>query len=104
QTINGVNEQDFKDYYGHWYGAGNATLIVVGDIKPESVIPIIKDKFGDLPKKEKPKHQDIGVKAQDKPYAIVASDPEITSGEVEIVRVDVPRGPAKTVPQLRTNL
>jgi zinc protease len=104
QTINGVNEQDFKDYYGKWYTASNATLIVVGDIKPEDVIPIIKEKFGDLPKKDKPKHQEIGIKAQDKPYAIVASDPEITSGSIDITRVDVPRGTPKTVPQFRTNL
>lgn len=104
ETINGVNQKDFQDYYGHWYSASNATLIVVGDVKPEDVVPIIKEKFGELPKKDKPEHQKIGVKAQDKPYAIVASDPEITTGQVEIVRVEPPRGPAKTVPQFRTQL
>jgi zinc protease len=104
QTINSVNQADFKDYYGHWYGASNATLIVVGDIKPEDVIPVIKDKFADLPKKEKPKKQDVGIKAQDKPYGIVASDPEITSAQLEIARIDVPRGPTTTVPQLRIDL
>jgi zinc protease len=104
ETINGVHEQDFKDYYGKWYGAGSATLIIVGDVRPEDVVPIIKDKFGDLPKKEMPPHQQVGIKAQDKPYAIVASDPEITSARLEIDRIDVPRGPAKTLPQLRTEL
>jgi zinc protease len=104
QTINGVNQQDFKDYYGKWYMPSNATLIIVGDVKPEDVVPIIKEKFGDLPKKDKPKRQEIGIKAQDKPYAIVASDPEITSGSIDITRVDVPRGAPKTVPQLRTEL
>jgi zinc protease len=104
QTINGVNEKDFHDYYGKWYGPSSATLIVVGDIKPEDVAPIIKEKFGDLPKKEKAKAQDIGVKAQDKPYAIVASDPELTDARLQITRIDVPRGSPKTVPQYRTNL
>src|SRR5262249_9886076 len=27
QTINGVNEKDFRDYYGKWYGPSSATLI-----------------------------------------------------------------------------
>ncbi len=104
ETINGVHEQDFKDYYGKWYMASNATLIVVGDVKPEDVIPVIKAKFGDLPKKPKPTRQDVGIKVQDKPYAIVASDAEITNGEIEFSRIDLPRGPATTVPQMRTNL
>jgi zinc protease len=28
ETIKAVNQADFKDYYGKWYGASNATLIV----------------------------------------------------------------------------
>ncbi len=103
-TINGVNQADFKDYYGKWYGASNATVIVVGDIKPEEFAATIKDKFGDLPKKPKPKPQELGIRAQDKPYAIVASDPEITSARVEITRVEPARGEPTTVPQMRVQL
>ena len=34
ETINGVNQADFKDYYGKWYAASNATVIVVADAEP----------------------------------------------------------------------
>lgn len=103
-TINSVQQQDFRDYYGTYYTASNAVLMVVGDVKPEEIVPEIKKAFGDLPKKPVPTHQELGVKAQSKPYAIVVTDPEITAANIEISRVDVPRGPAATVPQFRVEL
>jgi predicted Zn-dependent peptidase len=54
ETINTVNQQDFRDYYGKWYGAGNATLIVVADTDPASVIKVIGETFGDLPRPRSP--------------------------------------------------
>src|ERR1044071_3587577 len=59
QTINGVNEQDFKDYYGTWYAASNATLIVVADADPATVVPVIKEQFGAAPKRPRPTPQDL---------------------------------------------
>src|SRR5687767_1905761 len=79
KTINEVNEGDFRDYYGKWYGPSNATVIVVADTDPQEVIEVIKEKFGDAPTRPKPTPQDPRVKAYDKDFAIVASDPEIRS-------------------------
>src|SRR5262249_54781015 len=73
ETINGVKEQDFRDYYGKWYCASNATLIVVADTEPASVVKVIKEKFKDLPKKPRPAPQALNVQAYQQSFAIVAS-------------------------------
>lgn len=103
-TIKGVNEQDFRDYYGTWYGASNTTLMVVADTKPEIVIGIIKEKFGDLPTKARPARQELNVKPYDKSFAIVTSDPEIRSESVRITRLELPEPPVTTVQQYRDSL
>jgi zinc protease len=104
ETIASVNQDDFKDYYGKFYGASNATLMVVADTDPAGVVSIIKEKFGDLPKRERPTRQDIRVKAYDKSFAIVASDPEIRSEDLQIVRLEPAHPPVTTVAQYRDDL
>ncbi len=104
ETIKSVNEQNFRDYYGKWYGASNATVMVIADAEPQQVIDVIKEKFGDAPRKPKPVRQDLGVKAYDRNFAIVASDPEIRSEEVRIVKLKPAEPPVTTVPQYRDEL
>lgn len=104
ETINTVNQQDFRDYYGKWYGAGNATLIVVADTDPASVIKVIGETFGDLPKTEKPVAQDVGVKPYTEPFGIVAHDPEVRTESLTITRIEPPRPPVTTVPLYRDEL
>lgn len=103
-TINSVNQADFKDYYGKYYTASNATLMVVADSDPAEIIKIIKDKFGAAPKKPKPTWQNVGIKAYDKSFAIVASDPEVRSESLEIQRLEPARPPITTVEQYREEL
>src|ERR1043165_6776392 len=38
ETINSVKEADFRDYYGKWYCASNATVMVVADTDPNVVV------------------------------------------------------------------
>ncbi len=104
ETINGVMQADFQDYYGKWYGASNATLMVVADTDPAEVVTLIKDKFSSLPKKPRPTWQELNIKAYDKSFAIVASDPEVRSEDVRIVRLEPARPPITTVPQYRDEL
>ena len=35
ETINSVQQADFRDYYGKWYVPSNATLMVVADADPQ---------------------------------------------------------------------
>jgi zinc protease len=104
QTINAFTQQDFKDYYGRWYGPSNATVMVVADADPAEVIGLIKEKFGAAPKRARATPQDPKVKAYDRSFAIVASDPEIRSEEVRIVRIEPARPPTLTEQQYRDDL
>lgn len=104
ETIGSVTEQDFKDYYGTWYGASNATVMVVADADPEVVKKVIEQHFGDLPKKPKATHQDVGVKPYEKSFAIVAHDPEVRTETVQIMRLEPARPPVTTVRAFRMDL
>ncbi|MFT3684203.1 MAG: insulinase family protein [Phycisphaerales bacterium] len=103
-SINGVQQQDFKDYYGKWYGPSNATVIVVGDAPTDTVVKAIKEQFGGSPKKPRPTPQDLTLKPYDKTFAIVASDPELRSVELQIVKIEQGRPAATTVPQYTDDL
>src|SRR5947207_7889477 len=97
ETIKGVNQADFKDYYGKWYGAANATLMIVADADPQDVIKVIREKMSDLPKRDRPTPQDLCVRAYEKNFAVVASDSEIRSAEVRIVHVEPVHPPVTTI-------
>ncbi len=104
ETINTVNEKDFHDYYGKWYGASNATLIVLADSDPADVVKLINEKFGSAPKKPRPTPQELNVKAYDKSFAIVTSDKEIRTGSLRIVRIEPARPATTTVEQFKDDL
>lgn len=104
ETINSVQEPDFRDYYNKWYAASNATLMVVADADPQSVIKVIEEKFGPAPQRSRPAPQDARVKAYEKSFAIVTSDPEIRSEDIRIVRLEPARPPTTTVEQYRSDL
>lgn len=104
ETINSVKEQDFRDYYGKWYVASNATLMVVADADPAVIVDAIKKHFGEAPKRERPTPQDPRVSKYNKSFAIVAHDPEVRSEEIQITRIEPARPPTTTVEQLRGDL
>jgi len=57
ETIKGVVQQDFRDYYGKWYAASNATLMVVADADPAEVAKVVGSAFAAAPKRERPTPQ-----------------------------------------------
>ena len=103
-TIDAVQEPDFRDYYGKWYAASNATLIAVADADPADVIAALKEEFGGAPQKPRPTPQDPRIKAYEKSFAIVASDPEVQSEQLRICRLEPARPPTTTAPQFRDDL
>lgn len=104
ETINAVTEPDFRDYYGKWYVASNATVIVVADSDTTGIVNLIQEKFGGAPTKPRPTRQDPRVTAYDRSFAIVAHDPEVRSESIRIVRLESARPPTTTVPQFRADL
>lgn len=104
ETILGVNEPDFRDYYSRWYIPSNMTVIVVADTDPKLVVEQIVKGFSGGEKKPVPVDQDAKVKPYDSTQAIVVHDPEQIKAELEIVRIDKPLPPTTTVGDMRNDL
>ncbi|MBL8879032.1 MAG: insulinase family protein [Phycisphaerales bacterium] len=104
ETINSVKQADFRDYYDKWYVASNAAVIVVADADPNAIVAAIKEKFGSAPKKPRPAPQAVNAKAYTAHFSIVASDPEVQTEDVRIVRLEPARPPTTTVPQMRDDV
>ena len=48
--LDAMNRQDLKAYYEKHYAPNNATLVIVGDVKAETALPLIKKYFEGFPK------------------------------------------------------
>lgn len=46
--VAGLTLDDLKQWYQRWYAPNNATVVVVGDVEPESVLQLAKKHFGPL--------------------------------------------------------
>ncbi|RKZ88163.1 MAG: insulinase family protein [Gammaproteobacteria bacterium] len=46
--INNYQAEDLRQWYQKWYAPNNATVVVVGDVKPEAVYQLAKQYFGPL--------------------------------------------------------
>jgi len=46
--------KDLENWYKTWYAPNNATLVVVGDVKPEEVHRLAKQYYGNIPRSDVP--------------------------------------------------
>jgi len=104
ETIKGVEKDDFLDYYNKWYTTGNTTLVVVGDFDPAQVKPVIEKTFGPLP--AEPAREDVnpGSTNYTESFAVVATDPELTTTEIAVLSVGMPQSPTRTEADFRRDL
>ncbi|PTQ89405.1 M16 family metallopeptidase [Agitococcus lubricus] len=47
--LNNLSVNDLKQWYQQWYAPNNATLVVVGDVKPEQVKQLAEQYFANIP-------------------------------------------------------
>jgi zinc protease len=52
--IRGYTMDDIKNWYHSWYAPNNATIVVVGDVKPDEVITLAEKYFGAIPSQQLP--------------------------------------------------
>jgi zinc protease len=55
--LDAMTRADLKRHYDTYYVPNNATLVVVGDIKAATLLPVIKRHFEGIPKRPLPPHQ-----------------------------------------------
>ena len=104
EHIKNFSAQDARDYWEKWYTTGNTTLIVAGDMDPESVVPYIQEAFGELPGGARPADVPAEVEPYTEPFAAVITDPELTETEFSLYSIDEPDAPATTLGHLREEL
>jgi zinc protease len=104
KTIMEMQRDDFAAYYGKWYIPSNMTLMVVADMDPQVVVAQITEMFGQGEAAPAPVDQDPRVTPSEGARAIVASDPELTSASVSVMRISKPTPPTTTYEQARVEL
>lgn len=104
ETINGVTREDFVNYYTKWYTPSNTTLMIVGDFDAGPVEAAVRETFDRGERTARPVDLDPGIEAYTEMRAIVASDDELTQGEVGFIGIEEERPPVTTEGQFRERL
>ncbi|PON15839.1 hypothetical protein C2W62_21665 [Candidatus Entotheonella serta] len=103
-AIASFQRDDFKAYYDKWYHPGKVTVLAVGDVPVETMRSAIAKHFGNWQRSEPvPEDLPYGVKPYDTSWAIVITDPELTTAGVETLAIG-PRRVLKTVGQYRERI
>ncbi len=53
--LQSLTDEDLQSWYKMWYVPNNATLVVVGDVKPKKVFKLAQQYFGNIPARPVPK-------------------------------------------------
>jgi predicted Zn-dependent peptidase len=67
--------EDALEFHEVYYGPGNATLVVAGDVEPNTVLSLVRTYFGSIPDKTNPSEPDLAEPKQLKDKFEVVSDP-----------------------------
>ncbi len=105
EIIAGAPRSEFVDFYRTWYRPEKLTVLLVGDAKPEGIVPLIDKWFGQYAAAE-PARTPPG--AEFKPFTaertLVVTDPEMSRCEVQVTDIRAGRPPTTMVEQWRVEL
>ena len=57
--LESITLPELKAWYQQWYAPNNATLVIVGDVKPATALAQVKQYFGDLKKRPLPARPEV---------------------------------------------
>lgn len=105
EVISSAPREQFMDYYRTWYRPDLTTVIVVGDAPAERIVPLIEKNLATAraegPTRPAPS---AGLKPFTSDRAIVVTDPDLATAEIEMYAVREPRPAATTVDAARIEL
>jgi len=104
QTLLTMQREDFVDYYETWYVPTNMTVMVVGDLDPQDVVPVIEEKMNRGERADRPSNQAVGITPYSEARSVVITDPELASAQVQIYRIGAPEGPTTDTKAYRSDL
>ncbi len=103
EQIKKFTPAQFRNYYNTWYQPKNMTLIVVGDVTPDDVLPSAKKWLsGVSARTTDTPQQKAGIKPTGQPAAYVYTDAEQVEGEVQLLRLGAGEPPVTTYEAYRT--
>jgi zinc protease len=105
EILETAKRSEFKDYYRTWYRPENMTLVMVGDVSPTNIIPMIEKQFGQYrPKAPSRKQETPEFKTFTKQRAMVVTDSEMAMCNVGMLNILPGRPPVTTVEQWNDDL
>lgn len=84
EVIRNATRQDFLEYYTTWYTPDRMFLVVVGEVSPDQIAPLIAEFFGDLQQKEPISDPDLGTADIQGVSATLHMEPEAPETRIEI--------------------
>ncbi|QYY36205.1 M16 family metallopeptidase [Ruficoccus sp. ZRK36] len=85
KVIEGAPRTAFVDFYTDWYRPDNLAVVVVGDVTPEQVEPLLKAAFGPLKNPETPLSEpDLGTVGAPGLHTTLHSEPEAPATVISI--------------------
>ncbi len=88
EVIKFADRDVFVNFYGTWYRPDNMALVIVGDLDPAAVVPLVEEYFGQL---KAPSgaitEPDLGVVTSAPLRTHLHSEPEATATEIGILSV-----------------
>lgn len=92
ESLDGLDRDDVVDFYESTYHAGNATLIVVGDIGVEAVDSLLSARFGTWESGSSPEiHSGEGRPDPSRTPVYIVDKPGAAQSEIRVGRVSAPR-------------
>ncbi len=104
EVIENADRETFVDFYETWYTPGRMTLLVVGDTNPQAIVDQVQRHFGSLLALPTAPDVDAGVQPYRGQRAVVATDPELTECNVQLMTVAEAPAPAQSVGEARNEL
>jgi len=88
ESVRRITAEQIRAHYERWYRPEKSTLIVVGDVDPTMMEPVLLEHFGDWRSStEPPATPDPDVRPPEATRAAVITDPEVTEGQVWLLAV-----------------
>jgi predicted Zn-dependent peptidase len=91
-TIKGFTTQDLRSFHSTMYQPGNSMLIVVGDVKPDQVMPLLERQFGAWKATATPQRTPVPAARQlTEGQIYIVDKPGAAQSQIRIGWVGVPR-------------
>jgi zinc protease len=104
EVLENFKVKTLKDFYYDWYRPDLQAIVVVGDVKAAEIEKMLKEKFGKIKTKKKPRERiKYPIESAKKPTAVVCTDKEAGVNSIIMTRL-FPHFVMKTVGDYKTKM